>query len=903
MKKNKISRRLLIVPLVIGSALALLYLAPGWRSLERRIYDMFLGLKPAVEEDASIVLLDIDDPSIDEIGSYPWPRGLLARGLESLAELGADYAVFDIEYLEKSPMTVDSTYLKGSLRSEFHASFEEIGSNVQDVFSAVANRQIPLSKAGDYGTALVEMIDGTRDELYAKTELVAIENDSYLGHAMRLFGNAFVTLNMQEDPPLEAFADRHALAAERFTYPGISVESFRDTPSKSYLVPIPEISGMARNAGFTNVEIDSDGVRRRLRLVDMVGGKPYLQLAFSPLLRKLGEPEVIVREDEVRLRGAVYGTERRDVRIPLDSNGMMLIRWPKKPYLDSFKHVPFYKLLEHRSGGEDVATHLRLLKSNQGWSLGPGLAPIDACLDVWAKAEGFRTRALESGEAVDKGAWIDAMREYWSTVEAFLALDFGTSVPALFDEARDADAPANAPLYDAIKEDFSRLYANVAVSYGNHARIDEALRAMLKGAYCIIGWTSTATTDIGVNPFIEQYVNVGTHAAVANTILQEDFLVEAPLWLSALLSLALSGAILLLIRPLDTGKQIVVGLGSTVALLVAFYAVFHVTGVYVAMLSPVLSVFFSFLVYSLVSFILSEREKSFLRKAFGTYLSGDVINEIISDPSMLKLGGQKKWITAMFTDVKGFSTISEALDAERLVQLLNIYLSGMSDILLEHRGTIDKYEGDAIISFFGAPVSYADHATQACRSALLMKRKEEELNQRFLADGMSPNPLLTRIGLNTGDMVVGNMGTERKMDYTIMGNAVNLAARLEGVNKQYGSWILMTDDTYKETGDEFVVRRFDRVRVVGINTPVQLWELVDFKSEIRPELVDFLGRFEEAHAAFDRRDWKKASALFAALAAERPDDGPTRSYIKKCEVFTVKPPAPDWDGVFSLTEK
>lgn len=305
----------------------------------------------------------------------------------------------------------------------------------------------------------------------------------------------------------------------------------------------------------------------------------------------------------------------------------------------------------------------------------------------------------------------------------------------------------------------------------------------------------------------------------------------------------------------------------------------------------------------MVSFIISEREKSFLRKAFGTYLSGDVINEMIEDPSMLKLGGQKKWITAMFTDVKGFSTISEALDAEHLVKLLNIYLSGMSDIILEQRGTIDKYEGDAIISFFGAPVDYKEHARLACRAAVLMRRKEVELNELFMREGMSPNPLLTRIGINTGDMVVGNMGTERKMDYTIMGNAVNLAARLEGVNKQYGSWLLISDMTKNEIGDEFITRRFDRVRVVGINTPVQLWELVELKEAVDSATLDFLRRFEEAHCVFDRRDWKEAFKLFKALRDERPDDGPSDAYLRKCEAFIQKPPADNWDGVFSLTQK
>lgn len=903
MQKVKKNVWLFIIPVFIGLVFAFLYLVPAWQNLERRAYDMFLKFKPTVQEDPSIILLDIDDPSIDAVGSYPWPRGLIARGLEALSELGAGYAIFDIEYLEKSPMSVDSTYLKGPLKSEFHASFEEIGSNVQDVFSALTNKQINLSEAGEYGLALVEMIDETRDELYNKANLVAIENDSYLGKAMRMFGNAYTTLNMQEDLVSDIFKERLAIANENFFYPKAKIDSFKPTTNTSFLVPIPEISSMSKNAGFTNVEIDADGVRRRLRLFEIIDGKVYLQLALSPLLRKLGEPELIIHKNKLELIGADYGTDKKNVSIPLDSKGMMLIRWPKANYLGSFTHIPFYRLLDFRAGGEELATHLRLLRANQAWSLGPGFAAIDSCLAAWSEAETLRQSALNSGELQDKNAWLKANNAFWENTKAFLDHDFLDSLSALFDQYRDADVKTNAAIYDSIKEDFRRLYKNVEISYNNHINLGNALKEKLENAYCIIGWTSTGTTDIGVNPFIEQYVNVGTHAAVANTILQRDFLIEAPLWISALVALILAIATPLIIRKLKINMQIISGLSLTIFLVLLDYAIFHFTGIYIAFLSPVLAVFTSFLFYSLLSFILSEREKSFLRKAFGTYLSGDVINEIISDPSMLKLGGQKKWITAIFTDVKGFSSISEVLDAEHLVQLLNIYLSGMSDIILEQKGTIDKYEGDAIISFFGAPLHYDDHAVKACSSAIFMKRKEAELNIRFMEEKMAPNPLLTRIGINTGDMVVGNMGTERKMDYTIMGNAVNLAARLEGVNKQYGSWILLSDDTYKETGDLFTVRRFDKVRVVGINTPVQLWELVDFKADLSPDTQKLLDRFEEAHSIFDSRDWKKARSMFKAIEADYPDDGPSKSYIKKCETFIAKPPAANWDGVFSLTEK
>lgn len=901
--KKKIYLPLIMIPCLIGLLCAGLYLSPWWIGAENRLYDIFLALKSEVREDSSIVLLDIDDLSIEKVGLYPWPRNTIAKGLETLTYIGAEYAVFDIEYIDKSPMSIDFAYLSGGLKSEFDTSFEEIGANVQDIFGALANNQITLPEAGVYGNELVDFIDQSRDALYRQTALVAVENDSYLGQAMRLFGRSFVTINMQNEKPQENFFSLYALARSRFIYPDIALKTPLRNDRASALIPIPEVSGMVAGAGFTNVYIDSDGVRRRIRLFDNIGDAVFMQLAFSPLLRKLGSPHVIIDKNRITLNNALYNGKKQTVDIPLDSNGMMLIRWPKKAYHDSFIHIPFYLLIDYAESGEKTATDLRLLRANQGWNLGPGYAPIDSCIRGWSDAEGLRRKALETGNAEDKEAWCTATREYWNTVKSFLEADYGSAISALFDEARNAGNPDDAVLYNQVKDDFEKLYANVVRSYENHIELDTVLTEKVKNAFCIIGWSSTGTTDIGVNPFHSEYVNVGTHAAVANTILRQDFLQQAPTWLSQLLAIIFSFAIILIIRPFNTLLQIIAGFLLCVILLVINYLIFNLTGMYIFIAAPLLALFTSFLTYSLGSFVLSEREKNFLRKAFGTYLSGDVINEIIEDPSMLKLGGQKKWITAMFTDVRGFSTISEALDAEQLVKLLNIYLSGMSDIILEQRGTIDKYEGDAIISFFGAPVDYKEHAERACRAALLMKRKEAELNELFMREGMSPNPLLTRIGINTGDMVVGNMGTERKMDYTIMGNAVNLAARLEGVNKQYGTWLLISDMTKNEIGESFITRRLDRVRVVGINTPVQLWELIDLKESIDQQTIDFLDRFEKAHCMFDERNWKQAARMFKLLLEERPEDGPSEAYMRKCEAFMQKPPAENWDGVFSLTQK
>jgi adenylate cyclase len=304
-----------------------------------------------------------------------------------------------------------------------------------------------------------------------------------------------------------------------------------------------------------------------------------------------------------------------------------------------------------------------------------------------------------------------------------------------------------------------------------------------------------------------------------------------------------------------------------------------------------------------IAFVGTEHEKQFIRKAFSTYLSGDVVQEILADPQKLQLGGTKRRMTAVFTDIKGFSTISEKLDPEDLVRLLNDYLSSMSNIVLDQKGTIDKYEGDAIIAFFGAPLELPDHALRACISAIAMKRVERELNIRYEKTGLSPGPLLTRIGINTGSMVVGNMGTQQKMDYTIMGNAVNLAARLEGVNKQYGTWILASEDTVNETGGKIISRRLDRVEVVGIATPVRLYEILELSENAPPGLSTKVELFHHALDLFESREWAAAETVFGELLSLAPDDAPAKLYHARCGEYRRKQPGDDWDGVVRLSQK
>ena len=289
-----------------------------------------------------------------------------------------------------------------------------------------------------------------------------------------------------------------------------------------------------------------------------------------------------------------------------------------------------------------------------------------------------------------------------------------------------------------------------------------------------------------------------------------------------------------------------------------------------------------------------------LRRAFSTYLSEEVVEEIVSDPTRLKLGGVNRHMTAMFTDVKEFDRIVEVLKPEQMIDLLNYYLSTMSDIILEQKGTIDKYHGDEIISFFGAPLELEDHALRACITAIMMKRLERRANAYILENQLSPSPLFTRIGINSGQMIVGNMGTERKMNYTIVSNAVNLASQIEKANKLYGTWILAPEHTVRETHGKLLTRQLDLIKVVGVNEPIRLYEILDIKADASHILNEQLEYYNRAFALFGARNWREAEKYFELLLRLFPEDGPSQLYLERCRQYLENPPGEKWDGVFDL---
>ena len=901
--KKKVSV-VFLVPVLTAAFFSTLNVFDFYRTAEHRIYDILLHVKPAVPEDSSILLLDVDDTAIANVGIWPWSRDIMAEGLLTMKEFGAEYAVFDIEYTEQSPRGIDSALLNEQIPRALAGEFGAINRNVKDLFGAIKSRAISLRDAEDYLADLEALTEDSRNRLMESIRAIVRDNDAFLGRAARVFGNAYFTVNMLPEGKEEIPDELRRHAIERLPISGIAVRPDSIPYTTSDIRPaIFPILRHAAGAGFPNVEVDEDGVRRRLFLILEYEGRYYSQLAFSALYDKLGSPPVVMDRKRIILTGAVMPDGRKqDIRIPLAEDGTVLINWPPKTYWDSFRHLSYWYLELHRRQEEALVHGLELMEEDQYLSYHDADPRF---LDLYREGRRIREALLagEPDESVEEYREIRTV--FFREAGDFLSGPAEADILGIIDRilASEGYTAAEKGEYGTIRAQVAENFKNLRSLYGEFSVTRETLAKNLAGAFCIIGNTATSTTDLGVNPFVKRYENVGTHASIANTVLQGKFLDDTPWYYGALAALILALTTYLVLRNMDPLPSILVGIGIVASVAAGGTLFFVTTGIYPNILTPTLTVFFTFIVIAFIKFLITAREKSYIRNAFGHYLAADVINELLTDPDKLKLGGEKKFMTAMFTDIKGFSTISEQMDPTELVKLLNAYLTEMSNTIMDLRGTIDKYEGDAIISFFGAPVEYPDHAAKALTAAVRMKKIEAELNVRFLENRMAPAPLQTRIGVNTGDMVVGNMGTARKMDYTIMGNAVNLAARLEGVNKQYGTWILTSEYSRDSASDDFAVRKLDRVRVVGINTPVRLFEVVDEKSQLPPNVKEGIETFHKGIELFEAKDWEKARKFFQEALQVLPEDGPSATFLKRCEVNIKTPPPDNWDGVFNLTFK
>lgn len=394
---------------------------------------------------------------------------------------------------------------------------------------------------------------------------------------------------------------------------------------------------------------------------------------------------------------------------------------------------------------------------------------------------------------------------------------------------------------------------------------------------------------------------VEIHAQIAGNLIRQHFLREIEyrvLFSIAAVFWSLSLYSFIWLRPLLGGS---IASGSWMLVSIFSYFLFVRFSLYLPPLFFLIPSSLSYFASILIRYLQTRQEKVFIRNAFSTYLAPSVVQELMKSPEKLSLGGQEVDITAFFSDLEGFTVISESLGPAELVALLNTFLTEMTDILLRHGGTVDKFEGDAIIAFFGAPHRLEQHARVACETCLEMQARLSHLRKDW---ARNQKPLLKmRIGLNSGLAVVGNMGTKKRMDYTMMGDTVNTAARLEGISKIYGTYTLIGESTYRAAGNGVVCREIDTVTVVGKSDPLRIYELLGLEGTVPRHILETIRFYEEGLRAYYRGKWDEALRNLYSVLKYTPCDSPSIELINRCQRYQKKPPDRDWRGVYIAKTK
>jgi len=865
------NKKLLSILISVGAVLICSLLV--FTSIDHKIADLFQRPLESTSESKHVVMINVDDNAIDNIGTYPLNRDVYGDSLVVLRDAGASAAVFDMVFLNKGLAKIDEAYVSDNLADD-----------IENVFNRYQNRQLSLEE--------------TEEEVMYSIASIIKNADDQLAGGLNFFGNSYMNIVFGYGEPSE---DSVELLLAKCAIPDDQIIADNDTvtPEEEFVSPcIDDFIGAAGGAGCVNGNPDKDGYLRRVHLLRKYKGKYFGSLAFMPLLHYCGNPKIIVSDSKITLVDARIGDTTKTIEIPRDREGFFVMKFPKKQY-DDYNAVSLWNIYRIHLIEQQVGEYVSFMSDGgyfNWWDQGNPLELMNNYMAL--RTEIFNGEDLYDSYKAEKDS-------FNSLVSAYLDDENIKAIAAKRNFTRESDEMALISDFTAVWNDYINSFNELSKIVGVTGESDDEAAAI-----SIFGVLATSTTDFGINQYEERYPNTGAHYTVLNQILSEDFVDDS----SPLFGIAIALVLCLLYALISnsiksTGGQIVFGLFMIILTAGALLGVFLVTRVYVSTAVPLFSVALTFIITTVVGFLTASKDKKFITNAFGQCLSPAVVKEIVANPSSFKLGGQKLEMTAIFTDIQKFSSFSELLTASQLVALLNYYLTKMSDIIMDERGTVDKYEGDAIIALVGAPVKMDDHAERAAVAALKMKAAEKVMNEEIRNAAALPKPesmdddlydafqimvknnkgIFTRIGLNSGEMIAGYMGSENKKNYTMMGNNVNLASRLEGVNKQYSTGgILCSEATRDLFGDAIVVRRLDRVRVVNVNTPIRLYEPMAERAHASEGLLKYIELWEQAMDTFEAGDYAPALQMFQRLSDANPSDNVAKYYIRLIDTFFVK---------------
>ncbi len=408
-----------------------------------------------------------------------------------------------------------------------------------------------------------------------------------------------------------------------------------------------------------------------------------------------------------------------------------------------------------------------------------------------------------------------------------------------------------------------------------------------------------------------QMLGVEIHANAIQNVIWNDFLIKESRGVEILIIFILSFLSYFIFSFFKQKKiNLILSEFINLLLLLSMLVLFYFLGIYlfvennyiISIISPIATLivgYFSTTAYYVISV---RKHNAMIKGMFGQYVSKELVNQLLNNPEKLSLGGVKKNITIMFSDIEGFTSISEKMKAEKLVVFINNYLSIMTSIVLKHSGTLDKYLGDSLMAFWGAPLDVANKELEACRTAIIMQKKMDELKSKFSTD--AARKVRTRIGINSSEVVVGNIGGVERFDYTVIGDGVNLASRLESANKFYGTTIMISEATYAKVKADVFVRIIDKIVVKGKTKPITVYELLGIKNEnSNLEELNKYQNYINGYNEYINRNFEVAKSLFQKSLDENPNDVLSKIYLNRSENFIKNLPPEDWNGVSHLESK
>lgn len=903
--------------------------------LELAAYDVHF--KPAGATDHAgdsgrILHIDIDDESLAQIGRWPWPRARLAELVDELTALGAEAIVLDIIMPEPQQARLAA--------SPFGRNYDLVG---QDRFLQDANEFIhddgELARAiRGSGRVLVAMHFDTAPPAAAPDadsppavwisdagkayvrQVVGRLLDQTPDASAREVAAAIYPSAAQEAGPVQdlifnCYRQTRALRSmDRCSLPrSASLAAVAWSPSGEAVAPIPLLADAAAGAGFVCVRLDPDGAMRGIEPFMRYGDRVYPQLALLTACRVLDVPldRVSVIDGELVLPSASQPDgSRADVRVPLDRQRRMLINWstPGATWKDSFRHRPAHDLLAIARNRQLIAEKDNQVRAAAGLAVGLAFDENSTELADYRRQLGI----VRAGSGIEdypdavRGPMLESARARMGQIERAAADRLREQQAALRNRnPLPADQQARLRAIDDLAPwlfEPERVEADKAELRAAVVRQEELLRPIVAGRVCFVGSTATGASDFVLSPPFAQCPGVLVHSNILNTILTGRFIRPAPPWLNAF-AILLCGLIASLVTAGAGPRVSILGVLATMAAIIAanLFVLFARWHVWMVLAGPLALVVLAWGVIILYRWLTEARQRRWVTAALGSYTSPAVARRISEHPDLLALSGEQRVISCLFTDLKGFTPISERLGPERTVRLLNRYLDRMSEALLRYEATISKFMGDGIFAFFGAPDVQIDHPRRAAAAALDCREELRRFCHELASEGSVQ--LAMRVGIATGPAIFGNCGSTRKLDYTAIGDTVNLASRLESANKFFGTSILVSGPTADELEPEFLLRPLGRIVVVGKQEAVAVFELVGRLAETAEADRHWADRFAEAVQFYTKRQFAPAEAAFDALVTVRPADRPAALYRDLCRAAMAQPPGEDWTGAIVLGEK